>query len=202
MRKLDFKGSVMLNPTPVVLVTSKNNEDKVNVFTVGWVSTVCTKEPIIAMGIRPERLSHEYITESSECVINLPTRGMIEVVDYCGVRSGRQVDKIKHFDLKLNNGVAISTPSLEDSPVALECKVKSITPLGTHDMFLLEVLNVKVDENLLDENNKICFNKANLICYSHGEYYGLTTNPLGSFGYSVEKKRKKATNKNKKQRKS
>lgn len=191
MKKLNFKGSVMLNPTPVVLVTSKNKEDKINVFTVGWVSTVCTKEPIIAMGIRPERLSYEYIKESQECVINLPNREMVKIVDYCGVRSGRKEDKIKHFGLQLNKGVSISTPSLSKAPIALECKVKSITPLGTHDLFLLEVINIKVDENLIDENGKICFNKANLICYNHGEYYGLNTKSLGSFGYSVKKKRSK-----------
>lgn len=191
MNKLNFKGSAMLNPTPVVLVTSKNSSNKTNIFTVGWVSTVCTKEPIVAMGIRPERLSYEYIKESSECVINLPTKDMVKIVDYCGVVSGKKEDKIKHFDLKLAKGVSISTPSLELSPVALECKVKSITPLGTHDLFLLEVLNVKIDENLIDANGKICFNKANLICYNHGEYYGLTSKPLGSFGYSIKKKKNK-----------
>lgn len=191
MNKLNFKGSAMLNPTPVVLVTSKSKSDKLNVFTVGWVSTVCTKEPIVAMGIRPERLSYQYIKESEECVINLPTKNMVRIVDYCGVVSGRKEDKIKHFNLQLNEGVSVSTPSLENSPVALECRVKSVTPLGTHDLFLLEVLNVKVDENLLDLNNKICFNKANLMCYSHGEYYGLISKPLGSFGYSVRKKNKR-----------
>lgn len=191
MNKLNFKGSVMLNPTPVVLVTSKNKSNNINVFTVGWVSTVCTKEPIIAMGIRPERLSYQYIKESGECVINLPTRDMVKIVDYCGVVSGRKQNKIEHFNLKLDEGVSISTPSLQLSPIALECKVKSITPLGTHDLFLLEVLNVKIDENLLDSNNKICFNKANLICYNHGEYYGLNAKPLGSFGYSVKKKNKR-----------
>lgn len=192
MNKLNFKGSAMLNPTPVVLVTSKDKSEKVNIFTVGWISTVCTKDPIIAMGVRPERLSYQYIKESGECVINLPTKDMVKIVDYCGVVSGKKEDKVKHFNLKLDEGVSISTPSLQISPIALECKVKSITPLGTHDLFLLEVLNVKVDDNLLDSNNKICFNKANLICYNHGEYYGLNAKPLGSFGYSIKKKNKKA----------
>ena len=191
MKKVNFKGSVMLNPTPVVLITSKNKQGKINIFTVGWVSTVCTNEPIIAVGIRPSRLSYEYIKESGECVINLPTRDMVKVVDYCGVVSGRKEDKIKHFNLELNEGIKVSTPSLENSPVALECKVKSITPLGTHDLFLLEVLNVKVDESLINEEKKICFNKAELICYNHGEYYGLNSKPLGSFGYSVKKKKKR-----------
>lgn len=190
MKKQNFKGSVMLNPTPVVVVTCKNSEDKVNAFTVGWISTVCTKEPIIAMGVRPERLSYAYIKESQECVINLPSRDMVKFVDYCGVVSGRKIDKIKHFGYKLNEGVSISTPSIDLAPVALECKVKSITPLGTHDLFLLDVLNVKVSEDIIDEKGKICFNKANLICYNHGEYFGLNAKPLGSFGYSIRKKKK------------
>ena len=126
-----------------------------------------------------------------ECVVNLPSRDMVKIVDYCGVRSGRKEDKIKHFGLKLNKGVKIATPSLDKSPVALECKVKSITSLGTHDLFLLEVVNVKVDENIIEDDGKINFNKANLICYNHGEYYGLNAKPLGSFGYSVAKKKKK-----------
>jgi flavin reductase (DIM6/NTAB) family NADH-FMN oxidoreductase RutF len=195
MDKINFKGSVMLNPTPVVLVTTKNNEGKINVFTIGWVSTVCTKPPVLAVGIRPERLSYDYIKESMECVINLTTRDMVKIVDYCGVRTGKKEDKIKHLDLNLDPGVSISTPSLSISPVALECKVKSITPLGTHDMFLLDITNVKVDEELIDENGKICFNKADLICYNHGEYFGLNPKPLGYFGYSIKKKRKNKPNK-------
>ncbi|EPY2273654.1 flavin reductase family protein [Clostridium sporogenes] len=191
MTKLNFKGSVMLNPTPVVLVTSKSKSNKLNVFTVAWVSTICTREPIIAMGVRPERLSYKYIKESGECVVNLATTNMVRIVDYCGVISGKKQDKINYLKLKLNEGVSISTPSLDISPVALECELKSITPLGTHDLFLFKILNVKVDENLINTNNKICFNKANLICYSHGEYYGLSKKPLGSFGYSIKKKNKK-----------
>ena len=187
MNKVNFKGSVMLNPTPVVLITSINKEGKTNVFTVGWISTVCTKPPVIAVGIRPERLSYDYIKESEECVINLTTRDMVKITDYCGVISGKREDKIAKLGLELNSGVAIETPSLEISPVALECKLKSITPLGTHDMFLLDVINVKVNESLLDEKGKIHFEKANLIAYSHGEYFGLDSEPLGSFGYSIRK---------------
>lgn len=175
MSKLNFKGSMMLNPTPVVLVTSKSKSNKLNVFTVAWVSTICTREPIIAMGIRPERLSYKYIKGSGECVVNLATTDMVKIVDYCGVISGKKQDKINYLKLKLNEGVSISTPSLDISPVALECELKSITPLGTHDLFLFKILNVKVDENLINANNKICFNKA-LICYSHGEYYELSKN--------------------------
>lgn len=191
MKKLNFKGSVMLNPTPVVLVTSKNSSDNINIFTVAWISTVCTKEPIIAMGIRPDRLSYKYIKESGECVVNLPTKKMVKIVDYCGVVSGRKEDKIKHFNLKLDKGVSITTPSLNISPIALECKLKSVIPLGTHNLFLFKILNVKINKDLLDSNNKICFNKANLICFNHGEYYALNSKPLGSFGYSIRKHKNK-----------
>ena len=134
--------------------------------------------------------------ECEECVINLTTRDMVKITDYCGVVSGKREDKISKLGLKLNSGVAIDTPSLEISPVALECKLKSITPLGTHDMFLLDVINVKVNENLLDEKGKIHFEKANLIAYSHGEYFGLDSKPLGSFGYSIRKKTESRKGKN------
>lgn len=191
MKKLNFKGSAMLNPTPVVLVTSKDKSGKLNIFTAAWVSTVCTKEPIIAMGIRPERLSYKYIKETGECVINLPTKNMVKIVDYCGVVSGRKENKIKHFGLETNKGIAVSAPSLEISPVAIECRVKSIVPLGTHDLFLLKIMNIKVNENLIDSSGKICLGNANLMCYCHGEYYGINSKPLAHFGYSVKKKRKK-----------
>ncbi len=191
MSKAYFKGSVMLNPTPVVLVTSMNNEGKINIFTIGWISTVCTKPPVLAVGIRPERLSYDYIKESNECVINLTTKDMVRITDYCGVVSGRKVDKIEKLNLKLNDGISIKTPSLDISPVALECKVKSITPLGTHDMFLLDIINIKVNEDLIDDNGKIHFEKADLISYCHGEYFPLGNKPLGSFGYSVRKNNKK-----------
>ena len=125
---------------------------------------------------------------------------MVRITDYCGVVSGKREDKIQKLNLKLNPGVSISTPSLETSPVALECKVKSITPLGTHDMFLLDVTNVKVNENLLDDKGKIRFDRANLIAYSHGEYFGLETKALGSFGYSIRKNKKNIKNKNTKKR--
>ena len=191
MSKTLFKGSVMLNPTPVVLITSKNKKDKVNVFTVGWISTVCTKPPMIAMGIRPERLSYDYIKETMECVVNLPSRDMVKIVDYCGVRSGKVEDKIKHFNLELESGENITTPSLKKAPIALECKVTNITKLGTHDMFLCEVVGVKVEDSLINANGKIEFNRANLITYCHGEYFGINLKALGSFGYSVAKKKNK-----------
>ncbi|NMM63193.1 flavin reductase family protein [Clostridium sp. P21] len=197
MTKISFKGSTMLNPVPSVLITSQNKEGKVNVFTVGWIGTACTKPPMITVAIRPERLSYEYIKATEEFAINLPSKDMVKTVDFCGVRSGKTIDKIKQCNLILENSEKIKVPSIKQCPVSLECKVKSITPLGSHDLFLAEVLSIHVEENLLDENGKIHLEKANLICYSHGEYFSLNSKPLGKFGYSVQKK-KKSKNKFKK----
>ncbi len=189
MNKTDFKGSVMLNPVPVVLVTSKNKEGKVNVFTVAWAGTVCTKPPMISISIRPERLSHEYISETREFVINLPSSKLVKRVDFCGVKSGKNIDKIKHLGFTLNEGINVSVPSIAECPVNIECKVKDIIPLGSHDLFTAEVVLNRVDDNLLDEKGKIHFEKADLVAYSHGEYFTLAKKPLGKFGYSVRKKR-------------
>ncbi|MDP4087833.1 MAG: flavin reductase family protein [Bacillota bacterium] len=188
MTKKTFKGSVMLNPVPVVLITSMNSNGNINVFTVGWIGTACTKPPMITVAIRPERLSYEYIKESGEFVVNLPTRSQTKKVDYCGVRSGRRTDKISDMGFSLEESEVVSVPMLKDCPIAMECKVKSIIPLGTHDLFLAEILSVHVEENLIDSNGKIHLEKADLITYSHGEYYPLASISLGKFGYSVQKK--------------
>ncbi len=190
MTKISFKGSAMLNPVPSVLITSKGKNGKVNVFTVGWIGTACTKPPMITVAIRPERLSYEYIKESGEFVINLPSKDMVKTVDFCGVKSGKTIDKIKQCNLILEGSEKVEVPGIKQCPVTLECKVKNITPLGTHDLFLAEILSIHVEENLLDENGKIHLEKADLICYSHGEYFSLNPKVLGKFGYSIKKKSK------------
>ena len=189
MTKRIFKGSAILNPVPVVLITSQNSEGKANVFTVGWIGTACTKPPMVTVAIRPERLSYDYIKESGEFVINLPPAAMTKKVDYCGVVSGRKVDKLKELKLELEASQMVSAPSLTQCPVNIECKVKSITPLGTHDLFLAEVISVSVDSSIIDKNEKIHLEQANLIAYSHGEYFPLLNKPIGKFGYSVKKKK-------------
>lgn len=191
MGKKTFKGSAMLNPVPAVLITSKNEEGLVNIFTVGWIGTACTKPPMITIAIRPERLSYDYIKATKEFVVNLPSKEMVKVVDFCGVKSGKTLDKIKELNLSLSESELISVPYIDDCPVSLECKVKDIISLGSHDLFLAEVLSVHVEEDLIDKNGKIHYEKANLICYSHGEYFGLSKNSLGSFGFSVRKRKKK-----------
>jgi flavin reductase (DIM6/NTAB) family NADH-FMN oxidoreductase RutF len=129
MNKVDFKGSVILNPVPVVLITSKNNEGKTNVFTVGWTGTINTKPPMLYISIRPERLSYEYIKESMEFVVNLPSSHMVKKVDYCGVRSGKKNDKIAEMGFTLKESLNISTPYIEECPINIECKVTNIVPL-------------------------------------------------------------------------
>jgi len=191
MTKKTYKGSAMLNPVPAVLITSKSKEGKVNVFTVGWVGTACTRPPMITIAIRPERLSYNYIKETGEFVVNLPSNNLVKAVDFCGVKSGRTVDKIKELSFELVESENVSVPYLDNCPISLECKVKDIISLGSHDLFLAEVLSVHVEEILIDNNGKIHYEKANLICYSHGEYFGLSKNPLGSFGFSVSKKKRK-----------
>ena len=191
MKKRNLKGSVVLNPVPAVLVTCKNSEGKDNVFTVAWVGTICSKPPMLSISVRPERLSYGYIKESMEFTINLPTRKQTKEVDFCGVRSGRQIDKIKECGFNLQEGEKVKSSYIKECPINIECKVKDIIKLGSHDMFIAEVLYSLIDEDLFDEKDKIHFEKANLISYSHGEYFSLSKEVIGKFGYSVMKKKKR-----------
>lgn len=188
--KVDLKGSVILNPVPVVMVTSRGNDGKENVFTVGWVGTVCTKPPMLSISVRPERLSHKYISETMEFTVNMPTSKLTKAVDYVGVRSGKTVDKIKEMNFTMKEGTNVSSPYIDECPVSIECKVKTVLQLGTHDCFIAEVVGSHVNKNLFDDKGKIHLEKADLISYCHGEYFKMDTNPLGSFGYSVAKKKK------------
>ena len=199
--KVDLKGSVILNPVPVVMVTSRGKDGKDNVFTVGWVGTVCTKPPMLSISVRPERLSHKYISETMEFTVNMPTSKLTKAVDYVGVRSGKTVDKIKEMNFTMKEGTNVSSPYIDECPVSIECKVKTILQLGTHDCFIAEVVGSHVNKNLFDEKGKIHLEKADLISYCHGEYFKMDTNPLGSFGYSVAKKKKSLQSKSVKAKK-
>ena len=199
--KVDLKGSVILNPVPVVMVTSRGKDGKDNVFTVGWVGTVCTKPPMLSISVRPERLSHKYISETMEFTVNLPTSKLTKAVDYVGVRSGKTVDKIKEMNFTMREGTNVSSPYIDECPVSIECKVKTVLQLGTHDCFIAEVVGSHVNKNLFDEKGKIHLEKADLISYCHGEYFKMDTNPLGSFGYSVAKKKKSLQSKSVKAKK-
>lgn len=191
MTKMHFKGSAMLNPVPVVLITSKNTDGKMNVFTAGWVGTACTRPPMITVAIRPERLSYEYIKNTGEFVVNLPKAQMTHEVDFCGVRSGRQLDKLKAMGFTTEASLKINVPQIVECPVSLECRVSNIIPLGSHDLFIAEVMNVNVEDYLIDKGGKIHLEKADLLCYSHGEYFPIPQKSIGKFGYSVKRKAKK-----------
>lgn len=189
--KEHWKGSVITSPLPPTLVTC-GSIDKPNVFTVAWTGILCTQPPVTYISVRPERYSHELITQSGEFVINLPTRELVKAVDWCGVKTGRKVDKFKEMHLTAEPSAKVLAPLLAQSPVNIECKVREVVSLGTHDMFIADIVGLDVAKELLDEKGKLCLYKAGLLAYAHGEYYGLGKK-LGTFGYSV---RKKKNNKN------
>ncbi|SHK78975.1 NADH-FMN oxidoreductase RutF, flavin reductase (DIM6/NTAB) family [Clostridium cavendishii DSM 21758] len=198
MAKTKFKGSVILNPVPVVLITTKNKEGKTNVFTVAWAGTINTKPPMLSISVRPERLSYEYIKETMEFVVNMPSANLTKKVDYCGVRSGKKEDKIKEMNFSLTDSDNVSVPYINECPVNIECKVHSIIPLGTHDLILADVIGSYVDESLIDEKGKIHLEQADLITYCHGEYFKMPQDAIGKFGYSVAKNTVKASTPKKK----
>jgi flavin reductase (DIM6/NTAB) family NADH-FMN oxidoreductase RutF len=183
-----FPGAILFGPLPAVLVTSINEMGQANVFTVSWTGVVCTKPPMVSIAVRKERLSYENIRASGEFVINLTSREMLKMTDFCGCRSGRKIDKIKHLGLALHPGVEVAVPSLEKSPVALECSVRSVIELGSHDLFVADVVRNKVDKTLIDSKGRICMDRSQLLAYCHGEYFSLPRRPIGTFGYSVAKK--------------
>ena len=190
MSKQQWKPGNMLYPLPAVMVTvrGKNGED--NIITVAWAGTVCTNPPMVSISVRPERYSCHMLEESKEFVINLTTEKLCYATDYCGVRSGRDVDKFKEMKLTKIEASLVNAPMIEESPVNVECRVEKIEKLGSHNMFIARVLAVHADEAYMDENGRFDLNKACPMVYSHGEYYGLGKK-LGSFGYSVKKKKKR-----------
>lgn len=187
MGKQSWKPGNMLYPVPAVLITVADKDGKANVFTVAWTGTVCSDPPMVSISVRPERYSHHIIEETQEFVINLTTGGLAYATDYCGVKSGRDVDKIKEMNLHLIPGEKVKAPLLEESPVNLECRVKQTLRLGTHDMYLAEVVAVHADEKYMDEKGRFSLDRAQPIAYSHGGYY-LLGKKLGTFGYSVRKR--------------
>ena len=189
MSKLQWKGSTLLAPVPAALVSCGTLE-KPNALTIAWTGITCSDPPMTYISVRPERYSYDIIKESGEFVINLPSGAMARATDFCGVRSGREMDKLAATDLTVEPAKEIAAPVIAQSPLALECRVKQIIPLGSHDMFLAEIVAVDVEERLLDEAGKLHLEKAGLMAYSHGEYFAMGKK-IGSFGYSVRKKRPK-----------
>lgn len=189
MAKQVWKAGNMVYPLPAVMVSTADKEGNTNIFTVAWTGTVCTNPAMVYISVRPERYSYHMIEESGEFVINLTTEQLAHATDYCGVRSGRDVDKWKECHLTAKKAEKLTyAPVIEEAPVNIECVVTKIEKLGSHHMFLAEVKAVQVDESYMDEKGKFELNKTGLLAYSHGEYLGLGKK-IGTFGYSVRKRR-------------
>lgn len=190
MAKISWKPGNMIYPLPAVMVTCANEQGEDNILTIAWTGTICTNPPMTYISVRPERHSYHMIKESGEFVINLTTKKLVKAVDFCGVRSGRTMDKFERMHLTREKAKIVKAPMIAESPVNIECRVTEIKELGSHHMFLAEVVNVNVDESLMDANGKFHLSKSNPLVYSHGRYYE-TGKELGYFGYSVRKKKTK-----------
>ncbi len=186
--KIEFKPGNMLYPVPVVLVTVQDKEGRDNVFTVAWCGTVCTTPPMLSISVRPERYSYDILKESGEFVVNLVNESLTKAADYCGVRSGGMEDKFLATGLLKQKAKKVAAPLIRQSPVNLECVVRQIITLGSHDLFIAEVVAVHVDPAYLDDRQSFHLEAARPVAYSHGQYYGLG-DLMGSFGYSVQKKK-------------
>jgi len=188
MPKISLKAGTLLAPLPAVLVTCGTKE-KANVLTIAWTGIINTIPPMTYISVRPERHSYNIIKETGEFVINLTTSAKAKETDFCGVRSGRDIDKINKCRLHLTAGETVSAPVIEESPLSLECKVTEIKELGSHHMFIAEITRVRLEERFMDSKGKINLQQAGLMAYSHGEYFALGRK-LGDFGFSVRKKPK------------
>ena len=187
MEKEIWKPGNMLYPLPVVMVSMADRKGKLNIITIAWAGTVCTNPPMVSISVRPERYSYPIIREAGEFVVNLTTRNLVYATDYCGVKSGRDVDKFRELGLTPVTASLVKAPLIGESPVNLECRVKQIQPLGSHDMFLAEVVAVHADRCYMDDKNKFHLEQAEPIVYSHGSYL-LCGDQIGTFGFSVRRR--------------
>ena len=189
--KQSWKPGTMIYPLPAVLVSCGDDKEQ-NLFTVAWTGTVCTNPPMCYISVRPERHSYEIIKRTGEFVINLTTASLARATDWCGVRSGRDHNKFAEMGLTPISAAVVGAPAVEESPISIECRVMQIIPLGSHDMFLADVVNVLVDEEYIDpETERLDLERAEPIVYSHGEYFRLGK-VIGRFGWSVRKKTRKS----------
>ena len=186
MSKIQFKPSTMLGPLPAVMVSCGDMQNS-NIITIAWVGIVCSQPTRVYISVRPDRFSHHLIKESGEYVINLTSEKLLAACDYCGIRSGRDIDKFAEMKLTKQAGSVVSAPMIAESPVSLECKVFDVISLGSHDMFLADVVAVHADESIVDENGKIDFALAHLVNYQHGDYYRCGRQ-LGRFGFAAQRK--------------
>ena len=197
MGKESWKPGNMLYPVPAVMVSCQRPGEKANIVTVAWAGTICSDPAMLSISVRPERYSYDIISETKEFVVNLVTTDLTRACDWCGVRSGRDYDKFKEMKLTEYKSEYMDTPAIDESPVNIYCKVKKIEKLGSHHMFIAEVVGVTVDDKHMDEKGRFDLRATNLMAYSHGEYFTLGKK-LGKFGYSVKKNTKGSSGKSKK----
>ena len=189
MAKITWKGSALLAPLPPVMVTCGDMETS-NIITVAWAGIINTHPPKVSISVRPNRYSYGIIKERGEFAVNLTPASLVKQADYCGIYTGAKVDKFEKCGFEKLPASAIDCPIIGDCPLTLECKVTDVIPLGTHDMFLADIVAIDVDETLLDSSGKLCLERAGLAAFAHGEYFELGKK-IGTFGFSVKKKRKK-----------
>ena len=190
MSKSQWKPGTLVYPLPAVMVSCGNSPEDYNIITISWTGTINTNPPMLYISIRPERHSYDIIKKSGEFVINLTNKKLAFATDWCGVKSGRDFNKFKEMKLTAIAATKVKAPMIVEAPINIECKVTQIIPLGSHDMFIAEVVNIHADEKYLDpKTNSFDMQKAGLIAYSHGHYYELG-NKIGRFGFSVKKKKK------------
>ena len=187
MAKEIWRPGNMLYPTPAVMVSCMREGEKPNIITVAWAGTICSDPAMLSISVRKERYSYDILKETGEFVVNLTSKKLVRAADWCGVRSGREYDKFKEMNLTPLESQKISAPGIAESPVNIECKVKQSIDLGSHTIFIAEVMCVTVDDKLLDDKGRLDLGKAKLVAYSHGEYFMLGEK-VGKFGYSVAKK--------------
>ena len=189
-KKIQWKPGTMIYPLPAVMVSCGASPEEYNIISISWTGTINTNPPMCYISVRPERYSYDIIKKNGEFVINLTTKKLAKATDWCGVKSGKTIDKFKAMNLTPGKAQIVNAPIIEESPVNIECVVKEIKPLGSHDMFIAEVVNVQADEKYLDtETNAFKLFEAHPIAYSHGFYYEMG-NRIGKFGFSVKKKKK------------
>ena len=190
MAKEVWKPGNMLYPIPAVMVSCQRPGEKPNIITVAWAGNIGSSPAMLSISVRKERYSYDIIKETGEFVVNLTNRELTRATDWCGVRSGKDYDKFKEMRLTPQKSEKVSAPGIAESPVNIECKVKQIVELGSHDMFIAEVVSVSVDDKYMDDKGRFDLKAADLVAYSHGEYFALGKK-LGKFGYSVARKRKR-----------
>lgn len=189
MAKKSFKGGTLLAPLPPAMVSCGDMENS-NIITIGWTGILNSTPPVTYVSIRPSRHSYSIIKEKREFVINLTSEELAKAADYCGIYTGAKVDKFEKCNLTKEEATEVSCPMIAEAPVSIECRVRDIVPLGTHDVFVADILAVNVADEFVDESGKIRMDKADLVAYAHGEYFALGKK-LGSFGYSAKKKKRR-----------